>query len=310
MNNLRNSEELDIPTEELDNSETTEPVVEDETTEPVVEEVDQEFSAAEGSKFYDADERGNLVDKQGRIVAAAGKERSEFQKIRDNFKQEREQNHKLTRSLVELTRETKALWGKYKELRDRKSPAMEFGLNTNEEREAMQIAALAKADPMAAVKRVLTIAQLRGMDISDLGVQAPLDPAVIAREVAQIQQNEQRKAEPEPDPMQKEVDDFLSRNPDAYGTDNNGRPLVQYIAEAKARFPQMTLDQIWYQIKASAQKTRTRKGATATRPVSRRQTTVQRNKSKGVSLEAAHPSNSFDSIATQLLKDIQADEGV
>jgi hypothetical protein len=294
---------------------------------PTTTDVDKAFNEQQQNQggFYDQDNKGNLVDKQGNIVAAAGKERKEFTKLRDAYSNERGHNIKLAKSLVELTRETKSLWNKYKQLRDKKSPAQEFGLNTNEEREAMQIASLMKADPKAAIERILTVAQMRGMDISSLGVGNVVDPATIAREVAQIQANETRKAQeaaeknqPKDDPAtaqaRAEIDSFLSRTPAAYGVDSNGVPLTHYLGQAKARYPHLTLDQIWTEMTKAAQQPASKQNGQqshrgTTRPVGRRQTSPRRQKSKGVSLESAHPSTSFDDIAKDLLRDIQADEG-
>lgn len=266
---------------------------------------------------YPQDSKGNLVDANGRVIAKAGKERKEFEKVRNELHQERVQNVRLTKSLVELAKETKVLFDKYKQLKERKSSGSDYGLSDADTRIALEIAATAKVDAKTAIKKVLTLANLRGIDLSDLGVGGAFDPEEVAKHMIAMQKadrireekaapkvQEPPKTDPDRERMQREVNAFLDRNPAALGKTKDGQPIFQLIAEAKVRFPHMTLDQIWQRMTEAARNGQKRQ-STGVRPAANRQSNPRLNKRTGLSLDAVHPSKSYDDIAKDVLRDIR-----
>lgn len=277
---------------------------------------------------FDENNRRDLVDRNGNVIAKAGKERKLFTDLRNGYARERAANIKLAKTLVETVKEMKTLYTRYKTLRDSRPAGDALGLSTTEQQDAMNLMALAKSDPLTALKRVLTMAHLRGIDLKTLGVQGPLDPAAVAQHVARLQAEEaakQQKTQADREKeqrddrnlqVQKELADFLDRNRDARGVDGRGRPLVEYVIQAKIQYPQMTLDQIWFEIKRGAQRARRRPNggdderrtvhSTAMRGADR--PINSRRKTRGVSLEPVHPSTRWNDLAADLLRDIRADE--
>ena len=303
----------------------------------------QQFDTQQGNEnitgYYNEDANGNLIDETGAIIARAGRSRRAFERVRNFGAKEREANVKLARNVLELSTTLRDLHTKYKSERDRKTIGDEYNLSDPELRQAAEIISLAKTDAKAALKKVLTIAHVRGMDLSDLGADlGGYDAAEVAREMFRLQQEEQASAEQkrietERESIRREVEDFRIRNPDVDGQTPEGTPFLRFVVEAKTRFPQLTLDECWQRIKQAAsaaaagkrnnppQDRRQRGGPVpqqrqqgngAGQPVTTVRTAVdpvRQNqgapRQRGINIDPVHPSTSFDDIATGVLRDIQ-----
>jgi hypothetical protein len=262
-----------LPNEQLPDDENDDDVQGDEnpdtdtgTTEPVVEKKveqkpaktapTQEADITDGfnpAGKYAADKNGNLIDKAGKIIAKSGAERKLFQTMRDAVINEQRSNIKLAKRLDELARLTNNLYQKYQELGAAKTYASTVGLTEEENRTAVDMAALSKRDPLGAAKMHLTKLHLAGVDISSLGAPGAIDPKTIAAEVTkQVQAGIAAQQKPVTSPeddrraaVTAEATEFLDENPEAV-------PYVKLIGEAKAKYPKMGLPEIWTRIKLAA----------------------------------------------------------
>lgn len=124
------------------------------------------------------DKRGNLVDAKGKIVARAGAEarfyytahkaRNELTQVRTAATaQVRDVASRLERAVAigtEVATELEKVRGEQKFIAD-------LQLNSDEAREAASLYAEGKKDPVSVIRKLLTRAAARGIDITQLGVQ-------------------------------------------------------------------------------------------------------------------------------------------
>ena len=193
---------------------------------------------------YDVDKAGNVVI-NGQIIARSGPERKIFEKFRNTFEEVNRQQHQMVKHIQDVVAAGKELKQKYDTLRENRGYGERIGLDDAETKQALDIAALAKNDPKAAAKKFLTLMQLSGTTIDDIGTEVPLDPATIAEQAVQKYVAEQEAkakkeatTEPVESPEAKEAREWLDRNPKAV-------PFVQQLDQAKSRFPHLSYDQCW-----------------------------------------------------------------
>lgn len=193
---------------------------------------------------YDVDQAGNVVI-NGQVIARAGPERKIFEKFRNTFEEVNRQQHQMVKHIQDVVSAGKELKKRYDDLRENRGYGERIGLDDAETKQALDIAALAKNDPKAAAKKFLTLMQLSGTTIDDIGTEVPLDPATIAEQAVQKYVAEQEAkakkdtaTEPVETPEVKEAREWLERNP-------NARPFVQQLDQAKTKFPHLSYDQCW-----------------------------------------------------------------
>ena len=263
---------------------------------------------------YQTDANGNVVI-DGRIIAKAGTERKVFEMFRNSFEQSNSQQLAMTQHIQKVVSAGKELHRRYQDLQANKNYGERIGLDVNETKQALDIAALAKNDPKMAVKKFLTLMQLNGTTIEDIGTDVPLDAKTVAEQaVANYvkQQGATAKKDPAPatnpvdDPALIEAKDFLDRNPQA-------TQFVQQLDEAKAKFPHLTYDQCWDLLRKGIQRAQQSKQPTRGKPknaprdpgtpapTGRKRTIPSRNLTPD-------PNQSFKQIGADLLKELRTQE--
>lgn len=247
---------------------------------------------------FKADKAGNLVDKDGKVVFAAGRPRALYEKVKTALYQSDKDKQELTQTLTGVISSAKQLMSRYKQLKEQKNYPQSLGLTDDEIKQASEIMAQMKLDPKAGVRKVLTILHMNGTDLSDLGVTGPLDPKEVARQTLALQEANKPKAKTPQEEARAEAIAFFNRHSDA-------EPHVGMITEAKRRFPHMTLDQIWFQIKLAAATASV--GKQSRKPAGKPDRVIPRNSQRNgkLSLRSVDPSKSFSDIGKELLRDLQ-----
>lgn len=223
------------------------------------------------------DNKGNLIDANGQIIARAGSEARHYQKFQRHFEaplraaaqrieQGGHQNRQLNENLNQAVQIGEQLVAKVRELSASQSSGIdkEFGLTRDELIQAATFARQAKTDPASALKSVLTMAAARGIDLkSILGPNAPqggLDMKVIQDLIAsQIQtaikpvternQQEQQREQQQQEfnaavtQIQNEARSFFERTPDAV-------PFLEAFRKIKTdpNLRHLGMDHIWTEI--------------------------------------------------------------
>ena len=279
----------------------------DTTTEPVVDQPQRQVEATDpNDRFqFKQDREGNLVDKDGKIVFKKGKQREIFTRLKKSYHEERDRVSAISQQFSRTVDAAKLLLNRYNDLKAQKNIAEKLGLTAAEAQQAAEMMAQMKLDPKTGIRKILTTLHLNGTDLKDIGVTGPLDAKTVAEHMVALQKAQQPPAETEEQKAAKEANAFLTRHPGA-------RQYTNVIAQAKMKYPHMSLDEIWFELLRFAQQKRT-----ATPPVAggkKPNRPIPHNASRGrtvngkISLKAVDPSQSFRDIGRQLLADIQAAE--
>lgn len=251
---------------------------------------------------FKADKAGNLVDAEGKIVFTAGRSRALYEKVKGALYKESQAKEEILTEFNKVTTAARELLGRYNTLKEDKNYGEKLGLTPDENKQAAEMMAQMKLDPKTGIKKILTMVHLAGTDLSDIGVKGPLDAKEVARHMLELQEAKKPKEKSAEDAAKEEGMAFLGRHPDAV-------PHVQMIADAKMRFPHMSLDQIWFEIKRSA--SRPAPTAPVEKPTRQRQPAqkpgriIPRNGNRSqLSLKPADTTKSFSDIGRELLRDI------
>lgn len=206
--------------------------------------------------FFTEDEKHNLV-LDGRIIASAGRPRTIFEALKREGREYREKADNLALSNMQLAEKFKGLYTDFEKLKanpERESLEKQTGMAGAELNDAVSLIKEYKVNPVQAIKRMLTQAQMRGIDLKSIGVNGGLDPAMVRDAIEQImaKQQEQRQAPVEtaksPETAESEARVFLTENPAAV-------EHVETLAKAKMRFPETPLNQLWLMLQMHLRKT-------------------------------------------------------
>ena len=202
-------------------------------------------------RFLKQDEKGNLVLKDGTVIAMNGKSRAYYEGLKAEARSFRDNADKLALSSAQLARKFTELYEAHTELKNNSgitSIVKETGMSQSEVQEGLRLMKSYKANPIEAIKSLLTQARMSGIDLSSIGINGGIDPATIARaieaakDVQQEKQTQLSEAEKSQQTAEKTVDEFFARNPEALDH-------VEIIAQAADKFPNESLDMIWYKYK-------------------------------------------------------------
>lgn len=273
------------------------------------------------------DARGNVIDKRtNRVLARAGAESRLYmdkQKLKDQVAALAPRVGELedgVRKAVEIARGYRSQLEAF-EQRDR-----EFGLQPEQRVEAMRMYAMSEKDPVSFFKEVLTRAQLRGIDLTSLGLKngsGGLDASALARQLSsdvdaklkplladtQLRQ-QQAKTEDEAKQRRVEIDNhvrsFFQTTPDA----------VPHWQEIKAVLANplnrgISLREAWLQVQVDQRSTLTQSQPNPDKGAARPQgqnspTGVVATTTKKPQPKYAEPSESFDDI----IKGVMAEHGI
>lgn len=212
--------------------------------------------------WYKIDEKGNCVDSSGRILAHAGRERELFQ---ENVKH-RVDLDKVVRTANQfqqgITRAVELAQHYQSELQKSKEAYSKYNLSETEVTESLELRALAKTNPVEAIKQILTKAAMDGTDLSSLGLQngGGLDIATLAKSIRQqvgedlkpikeyaATEQQQRQQQAEYQRLEQEavrdIANFFNANPEA-------KPYAPVLNKVLANpdFAHMGIEQAWDKI--------------------------------------------------------------
>lgn len=212
------------------------------------------------------DAKGNLVAADGRVVAKAGFEARMYQDLhrtRGELGRVQAQVTDTTGRLTQAVEIGQRIHAENLQLKTRleNTSGTKFGLNDSEQIQAMQLAQEAKTDPAGAIKKMLTMAAARGVDLTKIGI-APggVDPKSILDIVKQqidaamnplqqrtAQENQQReqaeRQQQQNAQAEREVNTFFQQNPDA----QPHLPVFNAVL-SDPRYANMSLGEVWARI--------------------------------------------------------------
>lgn len=202
--------------------------------------------------FLKEDEKGNLVNSEGEVIALAGKSREYYEGMKNAARKQRKAATDLAVQNMQLTRKFKELYDEYKGISNKvtdpiQSVVSSTGFSEAEANNAISLMKEYKNNPLQAIKNLLTQAHQDGIDVSSLGANISADPALMRKQFEKMlderltplsQQAEQHAAQQR---AEKEATDFLRQYPQAARYES-------HIAQAKMRFPDMSLSEIWLRI--------------------------------------------------------------
>jgi len=207
------------------------------------------------------EDRNGSLYLNGKMIAAAGRERRNFEGARRVIGAERQQNRKMASRLQELSGAARDLYTRYTTLEKNKNMFESAGLNFDEQKLMFDVATAYKKNPLDGIKLMLTKAKLAGVGIEQLGVAGNgIDLSAI---VSEIKSHVDERLKPVSDmtadraaqaELEHQVNGFFDRNPEAetFAETLNGgaKALGQILMRARetdianGRKPQ-TIDQYW-----------------------------------------------------------------
>lgn len=262
-------------------------------------------------RFLGEDETGNLILADGTVIAAKGKAREYYEGVKREGRDTRDALRQMTVQHAELGKKFKELYANFEAVstsEEVKSLSSRTGMSPAEINQAVETMKLLREKPLDGLKKLLTQARLNGIDVSSLGVHGGIDLSVIRDEIRQ----EFRRNQPNTTVVktqeqlfqeaQTEVRDFLTRHPQA-------QEHFQVLTQAKQKFPNATLDQLWFayqdhqQAKLAKQDEeafKNRKPVETPRPAPKPQPRTLTRPS-----EIDYAKASLEEIAQSILKDMQ-----
>lgn len=232
----------------------------DEEDEPPRQQQDQLLPRAK------MDRKGNIVDKNGRVLAPAGVAARLYRKA---YRAERTATH-LHNSNQDLNRRLqKAIDIGTKALDDLEAleregtglpAAKDLGLNASEQLEALQLFHLGKTNPTELLKKVLTRATVSGIDVKSLGLQGGIDAKALAETILteirkdlkpvqeltaqqKRQQDDAASLEQRKQAVTEQLESFFSANPGA----QRFMPIFLKVYE-NPQFRNMPISEAWARI--------------------------------------------------------------
>lgn len=203
--------------------------------------------------FLKEDAEGNLVNDAGEVIALAGKSRTYYEGLKNEARKQRKAAADLAVSNMQLAQQFKSLYDEYKGISESTtSPVQnivkETGFSQSEATEAIKLMQQYKADPISAIKNLLTQAKMNGIDISKIGANISVDPAVIRNTVESLLDerlkplSDRAQEETAQQVANREAQTFLQTYPEA-------QQFTDAIATAKRQFPHMSLPEIWLRLR-------------------------------------------------------------
>lgn len=272
------------------------------------------------------DGRGNLVDRQGNIVARAGKEARWYQAAHNATRTAQQVQGRMQAMQMDLSNRLNRavsiateLNSRVEQFNARDQEVRRLNITPQEQLEAMQLVAMGKTNPVQAIKTLLTRAAARGIDLSQLGLQGGADMATLATQLRSEIQEQMRplRERSEAEKRQQEQLSATTReNNDArvhvaqfFGENPEARRFLPVIDNVLQRYPNMSLSEAWARIQLqvalrgngqqpAGDRTR-RRGA----PPSGRSFTPGNDRRRGGGPKMAPVSMTYEQIARDLLNE-------
>lgn len=265
-------------------------------------------------RFLQQDDKNNLILADGTIIATAGAARTFFEKLKGEARAERDRNRAMSLKTIQLGEKFVELNNAYEDLK--KDPAREgiekrTNMQGQELEEAIDLMREYKMNPVGAIKRILTQAQLRGINLKEIGINnGGLDPAAVRtmlEEIVSKQGGQETSTQRQPNEQAaiREAQRFLEDFPEA-------AEHSQTLAAARRQFPHKTYAelwhtfQIWQQQQAEQQETAQGQAAIQQRKAPPQQQQQRQKQTSPVTSDVADYSKlSYSEIANGLKKDFQ-----
>jgi len=215
-----------------------------------------------------ADQRGNLIGPDGKVVAKAGYEArmyQETQRSRRELAVEQARSQDLSSRLSRAIELGQQFHGRMEaltaQLNDRNTAAARLGLNDSESIQAMQLASEAKRDPVSVIKKILTMAAAAGVDVTKIGIapggvdsqalmgmvqneiRGAMTPLHQRMQMEQQQRQQQETAQRVYRETEQEINTFFTANPAA----REYVPIFHAVL-SEPRFQHMTMGEVWARI--------------------------------------------------------------
>lgn len=220
-----------------------------------------------GSQPLKKDAKGNILDGQGKIVARAGSEARFYESIHTQAQQTisriyRDARGQLTHAenkYKEAARLGLQIHNEMQALQQQNAAVAAFQLQPTELVQAASLFKRAQTEPLVVLKELLTLAATRGVDLTQLGLQAGShDPKALMdlmrSEMGRLaqpitEQNQRQRQQSEDERLETEareqatrtVNSFFSQNPDAL-------PYGEIFQGVLEQYPTMPLSEIWARI--------------------------------------------------------------
>jgi len=208
------------------------------------------------------DNKGNLVNGDGIVVARAGKEARMYQDLHKTRGQAQTLHGQLTDVTGRLKKAVEIGQGLHRELQQAQAQVnavKQFGLDQGEHLTALRLFKELRDNPQQALKNILTRAATNGINVAELGLTpGGVDPKSLVdmikqeigtavgplrerteaerREAQAKTQEQQRLTE-----IQTQVDGFFNQNPEA-------KQYLPVFTQTLQQFPGMTLGEVWARI--------------------------------------------------------------
>ena len=263
--------------------------------------------------FLKEDDKGNLVNSDGEIIAAAGKARAHFEAVKKAGRVHRQVGAQMAQQLQGLGGKFRELYQQFSEMRDKKtvevtpvaSLVKELSVSEAQAKQALDIMKAYRSDPIGAIKMMLTQAHANGIDVSKIGANVTADPSVLRNLItetmaAQATPKEQDTPPAAPDqPSQAQIDearDFLQKNPQA-------NRFAAQIGAARQQFPHLSYQDIWDGVRRAIMKQRYNKPDAAKPATKLVKEQAQAPKPKPKPQAVDYGKMSFQEIAASVMKD-------
>lgn len=216
------------------------------------------------------DQHGNLIGPDGSIVARAGREARLYQRaanegtdrIKKAFEQEQYKHSKVYQDYQTLQGKMSELDGLLRSYEERDEAIKGIGLNPEHQVEAMRLFKQLTNDYPGTLKKLLTQAASRGVDVAGMA-QSGIDPKALTdaitekfeamiqpikarTEAEQAREAEEAEASQRQAELEGEVKDFFMQNRDAVPH----MPVFLRVLE-QPQYQNMTLGEIWARIQLS-----------------------------------------------------------
>lgn len=198
-------------------------------------------------RYLAEDKQGNLTLADGTIVATAGAARTYYENVKKEGREARKAAEQMAIANAQLGQKFRELHRDFERMKtsdEMKSLTERTGMSNTEINRAVAMMKAIKDDPLEGIKKVLTQARMDGIDLSSLGVQGGFDVSVIKDTIQDIMKQNAAPVttdvseEELQQSVEAEAKDFLGRNPQA-------EPFAAILGQAKRRFPNKTLDELW-----------------------------------------------------------------
>lgn len=244
-------------------------------------------SAKPLDQFFKEDAKGNLVTAAGDIIAPAGIGRTTFENIRKEGRAFREQAIAANQQFRQLQEVARELNTRYQDMKTNptKDVAKHYDLDDQSFKQAITLAKEYQANPLQALKNILTRAAASGIKVNELGTSITADPAALRGVVEDTLRAQAASATP-PEPseeeriekIQTEIALFYYNNRDAYQHEDK-------LAKILEAYPQLTLQAAWDQLQLYLAKQE------PTEPVTNTVTNPQLTQQQSQERRQANPAN-------------------